>query len=374
MQNSRFVAITIGILLISAELLVPFSASAATQKKWSSQTRCSSLQEWNKQRFSLPSSQATSKNLKQSIAGAKKSSKNVVSTAKKLSEKEMIALVGMELRQISGYLWVWTVTPGSPAEHAGFVPNDDIRLINGKKADWYSATTALETLYNAPKNGVKVEIGRNKDGGILMLTYLPNIWTTQAPFTLSNTGGIVVLTITDFAKNATFELRENMKKIQWSKVKGMIIDVRQSPQGTLAAFDEVMSMILPQNTPYATLQYNKYSEKISTKGVPIVPQKTPIVVLMNEWGGDVPSSLIAYALKVKRSAQLLSEEGTLGKTDISKYFSFDDSQENPVEYLCADLPDIIMDSVVEKMKQVKRVGAVDTPLQKAKELILTPKY
>ncbi len=281
--------------------------------------------------------------------------------------KKMID-IGLTIGQTNAAVYVRQIRNGSAAAQAGILPGDELRELNGLTILNRYTTDVLLQMLNGPEgSSVKLEIGRQKDGGILDIILVRRPDLVEKPFDLDMRGNVMLLRIRSY-KTAPNEIRIALQAVDWTKVQGLIIDVRPNPTAVLSKLDELLGSILPSSTDYGILNYKTWTKKLTAMQGPVVPLDKPIVLVTNE-GWNVDSLLLMYALQKKRDAVLLYEKGTLGKNESPMPGDLGDTQDDPIQYICADQPDLLFSSILKSRIGITAGANGDTVLDKAIALI-----
>ena len=280
--------------------------------------------------------------------------------------------VGIVVHKNGGALYISSLTPGGAADQAGFLLGDEIRKLDGKDAYKKYSPEALMKALNGPEgSSVTLEIARQKDGGILSITLVKKKAVEKAEYALQMTDGLLLLKIEAFNGATSKPLREALGAVQWKDVKGVAVDLRTPPTGTLTGMDPIISAFLPKGTPFATLQFtNARKETMVTGADPLVPATLPLFVLLPSSGSFSEGAvLLAHNLEEKRNATLLREEKGVGSQHA--YLSFGDMPAG-LEAFCADRIDVNLYNVGARSIAVTPVPGMDSAVEKAKFFIQYP--
>lgn len=204
---------------------------------------------------------------------------------------------------------------GGPAEKAGLQPGDLIVKVNGESVTKFLPIHLLQMLQGEPNTSVKLTIVR-KSGEPFDVTLIRKIIEAN-PITALADGDILYVRISHFNNLTKDKLVAEVKKFQAEKrahFKGLIIDVRNNPGGTLEQAVENTNLFLSQGVIVSIKGRNAREAKVfHAKGNDILGG-LPIVVLIN--GGSASASeILAGAFKDHKRAILVGEK-TFGKGSV----------------------------------------------------------
>ncbi|MFA6038801.1 MAG: PDZ domain-containing protein [Candidatus Peribacteraceae bacterium] len=277
--------------------------------------------------------------------------------------------VGLRISKNAQAFYVSAIVPGSAADQAGILPADEIRKVDGKEVYKKYTNENITDILNGPEGtSVVLEIGRQKGGGILSITIVRKKAVEKAEYALQLIDGLLHLKLEAFNRATSKPLREALAAVQWKDVKGMVVDFRTPPTGTLTGMDPIISAFLPKGTPFATIEFKDARRvQLVTNSDPLVPATLPLILLLPRWGSfSEGADVFAYNMESKRHAILIQEERGVG--DVSAYLSFDDQPQDIVAY-CADRIDVNLYHIGATSIAVTPVPGMDAGLLKARFFI-----
>lgn len=222
-----------------------------------------------------------------------------------------------EYKQQDGLIGALVITPfdGSPAKKAGLRSEDLIThvLLANKKWKAYEEGKLAEfiNLIKGPvgtKVVVKVVRNGKKLGKITITrakTKLQNVWVR-----VINKGTVIYVRIDEFDLGVAAELSEQIlpiiKKLKkQKKLKGIVLDLRSNPGGLLFEATDVADLFINKGKEIITVKSrNAGTIKYISKWKPLVPENTPMVVLIDD-GSASASELVAGALLQQKVAIIL---------------------------------------------------------------------
>jgi carboxyl-terminal processing protease len=235
--------------------------------------------------------------------------------------------IGVEMALRAGLPTVVTAIEGSAADRAGLRPKDYILEIDGHSMEEAELQDAFKRLQGKPGSVVALVIRRPGEfvNRSLTLTRTPNrVKAVSARRTSSDMG---YLRVRGLYERAASDVRLEFAKLQDARpLRGLVLDLRNSPGGLLESALEVAAMFLPPNAPIAStegrLPEANQSWTASPDGIlkrrsaapgewPEAMKSVPLVVLVN--GGTASGAeIIAAALKENDRAKLIGSQ-TFGR-------------------------------------------------------------
>ena len=234
-----------------------------------------------------------------------------------------------------GLIGALVITPfdDSPAKKAGLRPRDLIThvLLDNKKWKVYEEDKLTEfiNLIKGPagtKVTIKVVRDSKKLGKITITrakTKLQNVWVR-----VIDKGTVIYVRIDEFDQGVAAKLRERIlpiiKKLKkQNKLKGIILDLRSNPGGLLFEATYVADLFINKGKEIITVKSrNEGTIKHISKRKPLVPENTPMVVLIDD-GSASASELVAGALIQQKVAIILGVQ-SYGKGSVQTIVDISD--------------------------------------------------
>lgn len=213
----------------------------------------------------------------------------------------------------------------SPAYKAGIKPGDYITGVNGKRY----TSSQMDECINAIKGGeagTSVDIVIERDGKELEFTVERGEITENSVTSEMLDNNIGYISITGFNKSASVagnstssEFEAEIKKLQDSGMKKLIIDLRDNPGGVLDEVCAVADYILPEGViTYTKSRDGERKDYNSDKN----ELDIPIAVLINENSASA-SEILAGALKDYDRAEIVGKQ-SYGKGIVQSVLPFSD--------------------------------------------------
>jgi len=210
----------------------------------------------------------------------------------------------------------------SPAYKAGVKSGDVI-----KKVDDFSTEGA--TLYDVvnkikgPK-GSKVTLTLERDGGVIVIEVVRDVINVAAlEYKVIGNDNIMYMKIISFGETLIKDFQEVVEIIMNnSKIKGIIVDLRDDPGGFLDAAIGVLNELLPKDSVAVQIQYSYFNVSQYTSADGSL-KDYPMVVLVNK-GSASASEIVAGALQDYGIAKIIGET-TFGKGTVQEVDYFSDN-------------------------------------------------
>jgi len=214
--------------------------------------------------------------------------------------------VGMQISKTKDdYLKVESPIEGTPAWKAGIKPQDKILEIDGESTLALSSNDCVKKLKGTPGTKVKVKIYREStketfdfelERAIIELKYVKHKM-------LDDKIGLVRLT--QFGENVSADVEKAIIDLQSQGMKGMILDLRFNPGGSLQEAIKISSLFLNDGVVVSVKDKAGNEQVYKREGKYL--GDFPLVVLIN--GGSASASeIVAGALKDRGRAMLIGEK------------------------------------------------------------------
>lgn len=143
--------------------------------------------------------------------------------------------IGAEIQEWNGYIKVVSPIKKSPAEKAGLLPNDIITAVDGKSIQGLSSSEAVLLIRGEKGSTVTLSIQRGASMESFDVKIVRDVIPLETVYAEMMENGIAHIHITSFADGTYEELLTAMDEMSAEGMKGLILDVRQNPGGTLNA-------------------------------------------------------------------------------------------------------------------------------------------
>jgi len=234
--------------------------------------------------------------------------------------------IGATLRQEGTYVVIETVIDKSPAQKAELKSNDVILEVDKNDMENKTVFEVVTLIRGKEGTSVELKIWRQSSQKELVITI------TRAKIDIDNIefekidSNIGKLTIHKFTEsdvrtfNALWDL--TVKEIQDSKVKSLIVDLRNNPGGYVASVEYILGDFIPKNSVIFMEESKggmRIEHKVDRNGRLL---DIPIVILVNE-GSASASEIFTGAIQDYKRGQVVGMK-TVGKGVEQKVLSLSD--------------------------------------------------
>jgi len=253
--------------------------------------------------------------------------------------------IGATLREEDGYIKVVSIIPGSPSARQGQLHAEDVILMVAQGGDEPIDVTDTRlreavSLIRGPK-GTEVRLTVKKpDGTRLVIPIIRDVVQIEETFVKSavlkdekNDRSFGYVKIPSFyrdfqktraggdARNVTDDLRAELAKLQESKIKGLILDLRNNGGGALTDAVAVTGLFIDQG-PVVQVKNSYGRTETLRDSDPSVAYGGPLLVLVNRFSASA-SEIVAGALQDYGRAIIVGGEHTHGKGTVQAVVDLD---------------------------------------------------
>ena len=223
--------------------------------------------------------------------------------------------LGIEITQEHGRIVIVSPIEDTPAWRAGLKSGDIILEVNGESIEGLSLLQAVKKMRGKPGTPIVLTIwrkGLEKPIKVKLIRAVIKIKSVKTKELANGKYGYIRLT--QFQENSDSEFRKALEKFR--NKKGIIIDLRNNPGGLLTIAIEIADMLLPDGklVVYTKGRDPETNEKFYSRMDPIIPEKTPIIVLVNS-GSASASEILSGALQDNKRGLIVGDE-TFGKASV----------------------------------------------------------
>lgn len=226
----------------------------------------------------------------------------------------------LSLDPVTGYGKVNGVISGTPAEEAGLRENDLIYMIDGENAYGLDLSEIVARVKGEEGTIVHLTIYREGETDYLEIDVeRRKIESPTVNYEMYD-NGIGYIQITEFDDVTTDQFTEALAVIKGSKAKGLILDLRGNPGGSLPVVVDIAREILPKGLIVYTEDKNGKRDKYTCDGQHEL--KIPLVVLVNSNSASA-SEILAGAIKDYNAGVLIGTT-TFGKGIVQRVIPLSD--------------------------------------------------
>lgn len=225
--------------------------------------------------------------------------------------------VGIEVLWVDGYLRVVAPLDGSPAARAGVRSGDIILAIDGVEVG-NDGGDASSRLRGAAGTKVRLTLDRERAGVPLDLLLVREIIRTRSVSSRWLEAGFAYLRISQFQQGTGADLRAELRRLGAgkSRLRGLVLDLRDNPGGTLDGAVQVADAFLDGGVVVSTRGRLAESNEVFNAHPGDLLDGAPMTVLVDQ-GTASASEIVAGALKDAGRALIIGGR-TFGKGSVQK--------------------------------------------------------
>jgi len=243
----------------------------------------------------------------------------------KVETKGEFGGLGIEITLRNDILTIITPIEDTPASRAGLRPGDRIVQINGGSTKNMTLVDAVKSLRGKPGTEVTITVMRLGEKELLDFTLAREIIPIRSVRDVKVLeGGIGYLRLSQFHEDTVREFDQAMEQLKEKEIRGLILDLRYNPGGTLQAAVEVADRFLDRGKiiVQAIGRNEQVEAEIKATQSDRYPE-LPIVILINE-GTASGSEIVAGALRDHHRAILVGDK-TFGKGSVQSVLPLRDA-------------------------------------------------
>lgn len=223
--------------------------------------------------------------------------------------------IGIEVTIKDNQLTIVSPIADTPAARAGLKANDIIVEIEGKKTKKLGHFEAIKLLRGPVGTEITISIHRKGWDDLKTITIKRDIIPMESVKTEILSPGIVYCLITNFQSLTANDLKRKFNDIEkTSKIKGIILDLRNNPGGLLDQAVRISDYFLKSGVIVSTRgrrQENNITYDAHETGEDI---SAPLVILVNE-GSASASEIVAGAIQDNKRGIIIGTR-TFGKGSV----------------------------------------------------------
>ncbi len=214
------------------------------------------------------------------------------------------------------------VIPGTPAEKAELQIDDIIYEVDGNSTDGLKLDEVVAMIKGPEGTTVHITIlrgAKRQEIGIDVPRSAVEVPTVNTKL-LGDNEDIGYIQITEFDEVTPDQFAEGMAELRADNVRGVVIDLRSNPGGSLQAVCDIARQILPKGLIVYTVDRDGKRENYSCDGAHKID--IPVVVLVNQYSASA-SEILAGAIKDYELGKLVGMT-TFGKGIVQRIFDLKD--------------------------------------------------
>ena len=226
----------------------------------------------------------------------------------------------VSLDTTTGFAKISGVIANTPAEEAGLRENDIIYLVDGETTQGYELTEVTSMIKGEEGTTVHLTIYREGEADYLEMDVTRRKIESPTVTYEMYDNGIGYIQITEFDDVTTDQFAEALAVIKGSDAKGLILDLRSNPGGSLPVVVDIARLILPKGMIVYT--EDKYGERDEYTCDGKHELDIPLVVLINGNSASA-SEILAGAIKDYGKGTLIGTT-TFGKGIVQRVLPLTD--------------------------------------------------
>lgn len=229
--------------------------------------------------------------------------------------------IGVEIARDSNVLKILSPIDDTPAQRAGILAGDIVTHINGATIESYSEVSPFDALKGKAGTSVLLTIVREGTAlpfDVTLRRAVIRVKVVKHETIEPNYGYVRIAQFQqDTAPNVRQALTDLLHKNN-NNLKGLVLDLRDNPGGTLGSAIEVSNIFLSEGVIVTVKDRDGNVNGNYEATEPDLLSKTELVVLVNQ-GSASASEIVAGALKVNKRATIIGET-TYGKGSVQTVF------------------------------------------------------
>ena len=239
----------------------------------------------------------------------------------KQRKNEGKAGIGADLSKRYGYAAIISVIPGGPSDKAGVQGGDIIEAIEGKSTRDMSLAEIDGLLAGTPGSVINVSVVRPRRSEPVKAAITREIVVDPAVSDKMLEDGIAYIKVDDFPKGRSQEIAAQVKALEKSGAKKIILDLRNSGGGEEDEGIATANLFLNHGT-ISYLQGQKYPKQVFNADPAKAVTNLPLLVLVNR-GTAGPAEIVAAAVMENARGDVLGDK-TFGSGSIQKLIDLPD--------------------------------------------------
>lgn len=230
--------------------------------------------------------------------------------------------IGAELTVKDKKLVIVTPLRKSPAEKAGLLAGDEIYEIDGELAENMTLVDAIMKIRGKKGTTVTLTIIRQKLAMPFDVSITRDNIDIESVTMEKLDDGIVYLSVNQFNDKTNDEFGKAISGMILDEPKGLIVDLRYNGGGYLEIAVQLLSYLLPKDTPAVVIKERSKSDEIRrTNGNPKL-LNVPLVVIVNDSSASA-SEIMAGAIQDHKRGIILGTK-SFGKGSVQEVQKFTD--------------------------------------------------
>ncbi len=237
--------------------------------------------------------------------------------------------IQITIRFVNDYPRLMVMSPieGSPAHKAGVEAGDYIVKIDGESTFGISLEKAMHRMRGKPGTEVTITVVREGVDEPMDITITRGVIQFEMVKPRILYSDIGYIRLSEFSDTTPEDIDKALEEFGKAKVKGIVLDLRSNPGGTLAAAVDVASDFLNEDQLVVYTQGRSeedYREFRVQKGKP--RSRLPLVILVDQMSASGSEIVVGAIKDHKRGLIVGNEHSTFGKGSVQTIFPMPDGK------------------------------------------------
>jgi carboxyl-terminal processing protease len=232
--------------------------------------------------------------------------------------------LGIEISVQNGILTIISPIEDTPAWKAGIKAGDKVVAIDGKSTKGMSLVEASQFLRGKRGSAVILKIVRENENEPKDITIVRGSVKIRSVKYTDFEDGYAYVKITSFIENTVRDLEKVLSdhEKKYSKMEGLLIDLRKNPGGLLDQAVKLSDMFLKEGIIVSTVGRNEKDKEVTMATKKGKRTDFPIVILVDQYSASA-SEIVSGALQDNKRALIVGEK-TFGKGSVQSIVKLQD--------------------------------------------------
>jgi carboxyl-terminal processing protease len=205
--------------------------------------------------------------------------------------------IGIQVSVRDHKLVVIAPIDGTPGDHAGIQPGDQILMVDGVATKDLTMLEAVDKMRGPKGSKVTLTLVRgNKEDEPIDVVITRDIIKIESVRSKMLEPGIGYVRITQFQEQSGPDLKAQLEELQKQGMKSLVLDLRNNPGGLLTAAVEVVEQFVPEGKMVVYVQGRDGKREEYYSHATRTHSDLPLVVLVNQ-GSASASEIVSGAMQ-----------------------------------------------------------------------------
>ncbi len=211
--------------------------------------------------------------------------------------------IGAEVESRDDFITVVSPIEGSPAEAAGLLPGDHLLQADGVDLTGMDVVDAAALVRGPAGTAVLLLVQRGEEQ--FELEIVRDVVALKSVRSEMRDDGIAYLRLNRFGDKSAAELETALEELMAAQPKGLILDLRRNPGGSLDSAIEIADQFLPEGIILRE-RFGDERERLYESTDKGLAEEIPLVVLIDE-GSASASEVLAGAIRDENRGILIGQ-------------------------------------------------------------------